>query len=541
MSKFVSLEEAMSHIADNACIVSGGFGSLGSPEELYSGLADRYEREGHPQNVTFVCGITPGDKTDSMEPYKGFNLGANKMRAPGLIGRLWVGNLTDAHALAYMVDEDKIPCYMPPMGVMCNLIRCAAARRPGLLTKVGLHTFADPRNEGCAFNESARKLGKVVELINIDGEEYLLYKAPPANVCFIRATYADEDGNLSMSHEGYIGTELEAAVAAHNGGGIVIAQVEAVVPRNSLKTRDIRIHNKLVDYIVVAKDPMNSRQCYATTKYRPELSGEQKLAGSTTKVLPLTIRKVIARRGAMELRPGIIINLGSGIPSGIGSVAVEEGIADGVTCSVESGPMGGQVQEGLSFPGVANAECIYTQTDTIDMYDGGMLDMCFLGGAEIDENGNVNVSYFGGRCIGAGGYIDISQNTKKVYLMGSFTVNNRKQGLVADIEITGDGLNIKADGDIKFVKKVQQITFSADYARENGQEVMYITERAVFRLIDKGIELVEIAPGVDLEKDILAKMAFRPAISPDLKLMDARLFGEAVMGIRDEILQKAED
>ena len=539
MSKFVSLEEAMSHIKDNDAVISGGFGSLGSPEELYSGLADRYEREGHPKNLTFVCGITPGDKTDSMEPYKGFNIGPNKMRAPGLIERLWVGNLTDAHALAYMADENKVLCYMPPMGVMCNLIRCAAAKRPGLLTKVGLHTFADPRNEGCAFNQRSRDEGKVVELMHIDGEEYLLYKTPPADVAFIRATYADEDGNLSMEHEAIIGTELEVAVAAHNNGGIVIAQVEAVVPRNTLKVRNIRIHNKLVDYIVVAKDPMNSRQCYATMKYRPELSGEQKLAGNATKVLPLTMRKVIARRAAMELTPGVIVNIGSGIPSGIGSIAAEEGISSALTCSVESGPMGGQVQEGLSFPGVANADCFYSQTDTIDMYDGGMLDMAFLGGAEIDEKGNVNVSYFGGRCIGAGGYIDISQNAKKVYLMGNFTVNNRKKGLVNDIVCTGDGLKINSDGDVKFVKKVQQITFSAEYAKENGQEVMYITERAVFRLAEDGLELIEIAPGVDLEKDVLGKMAFTPKISPDLKLMDSRLFNEAVMGIKDEVLGRA--
>ena len=534
MSKFVSLEEAMSKIKDGDAIISGGFGSLGSPEELYTGVAERFAKEGHPRNLTFVCGITPGDKTDSQEPYKGFNIGANKMAAPGLLDRLWVGNLTDAHALAYRVDNNELACYMPPMGVMCNLIRCAAAKRPGLLTKVGLHTFADPRNEGCAFNQLARDRGSVVELQVIDGEEYLLYKTPPADVAFIRATYADEDGNLSMIHEGLIGTELEVAVAAHNHGGIVIAQVEAVVPRNSLKTRDIRIHGKLVDYVVVAQDPMNSRQCYATTKYRPELSGEQKLAGNATKPLPMTLRKVIARRAAMVLKPDIIINLGSGMPSGIGSVAAEEEIGRGLTCSVESGPMGGQVQEGLSFPGVANADCIFSQTDTIDMYDGGMLDMCFLGGAEFDEKGNVNVSSFGGRAIGAGGYIDISQNTKKVYFMGTFTVNNRKKGLVSDIEITGSGLNIKADGDVKFVKKVQQITFSADYALENGQEVMYITERAVFRLVKDGLELIEIAPGVDLEKDVLAKMAFKPLVSKDLKLMDARLFNEALMGLKND-------
>ncbi|MCQ2405744.1 MAG: 3-oxoacid CoA-transferase [Oscillospiraceae bacterium] len=536
MSKFVSLEEAMSLIPDECAVISGGFGSLGSPEELYSGLADRYEREGHPKDITFVCGITPGDKTDSMEPYKGFNLGPNKMRAPGLIKTLWVGNLTDAHALAYMADRNEIFCYMPPMGVMCNLFRCAAGKRPGLLTKVGLHTFADPRNDGCCFNQKSKDGMKVVELMNIDGEEYLFYKTPPADVAFIRATYADEDGNLSMIHEGIVGTELEVAVAAHNNGGIVIAQVEAVVPRNSLKTRDIRIHNKLVDYIVVAEDPMNSRQCYATMKYRPELSGEQKLAGNATKVLPLTMRKVIARRAAMELRPGVIVNLGSGIPSGIGSIAAEEGMSSFLTCSVESGPMGGQVQEGLSFPGVANADCIFSQTDTIDMYDGGMLDMAFLGGAEFDEHGNVNVSKFAGRSIGAGGYIDISQNAKKLFLMGNFTATNKAKGLKANIECADGGLNIISDGDVKFVKNVEQITFSGEYARKLGQEVMYITERAVFRLTPDGLELIEIAPGVDLNRDVLDKMAFKPLISKDLKLMDARLFKPEVMGIKDEII-----
>ncbi|MCF0120475.1 MAG: malonate decarboxylase subunit alpha, partial [Oscillospiraceae bacterium] len=379
-----------------------------------------------------------------------------------------------------------------------------------------------PRNEGCAFNQKAREMGSVVELMELDGEEYLFYRAPKANVAFLRATYADEDGNLSMSHEAYIGTELDVAAAAHNNGGIVIAQVEAVVPRNTLPTRDIRIHNKLVDYIVVAKDPMNCRQCYATTKYRPELSGEQKLAGSATKVLPMSIRKIIARRAAMELKPGIIINLGSGMPSGIGSIAAEEDIGEGLTCSVESGPMGGQVQEGLFFPSVANAECMFSQEDVVNMYDGGMLDMAFLGGAEIDKEGNVNVSSFGGRAIGAGGYINISQNTKKVFFMGSFTVGKN------DIEITGSGLKINRDGGVKFVDKVQQITFSAEYAKRFGQEIMYITERAVFRLCDDGLELVEIAPGVDLEKDVLGKMAFTPKVSPELKLMDARLFNEAV-------------
>ncbi len=528
MSKFVSLEEAIGLIKDNDHLISGGFGSLGSPEELYTGLQERYEREGHPKNLTYICGITPGDKTESREPYQGYNLGANKLAAEGLLGRIWAGNMTDARALAYLIGENKIAGYMPPMGVMCNLIRCSAAGRPGLVTKVGLGTFADPRNEGCAFNQKAKDGEKVVKLMEVDGEEYLFYKAPRANVAFLRATYADEDGNLSMEREAYIGTELEVAVAAHNNGGIVIAQVENVVPRNSLKTRNIRIHHKLVDYIVVAKDPMNSRQCYATMKYRPELSGEQKLAGSAVKPLPFSLRKVIARRAAMELKSDLIINLGSGMPSGIGSVAAEEGIDSGLTISVESGPMGGQVQEGLSFPGVANAECIFSQTDTIDMYDGGMLDMAFLGGAEFDEAGNVNVSYYAGRCIGAGGYIDISQNAKEVCFLGTFTMGK------PDIGCTDNGLDIVSDGGVKFVKKVQQITFSGAQAVKNGQKVLYITERAVFRLTPEGLELIEIAEGVDMEKDVFGKMEFRPKVSPNLKKMDPRLFRPGVMGLKND-------
>ena len=525
MSRFVSLEEAVGLIKDGDHLISGGFGSLGSPEELYTGLAERFKREGHPRGLTYICGITPGDKTESREPYKGYNIGANKLAIDGLLGRVWAGNMTDARAIAYMIGENRIPGYMPPMGVMCNLIRCSAAGRPGLITKVGLGTFADPRNEGCAFNQKARDGEKVVRLMEIDGEEYLFYKTPRANVAFIRATYADEDGNLSMCREAYVGTELEVAVAAHNNGGIVIAQVESVVPRNSLPVREIRIHHKLVDYVVVAQDPMNSRQCYATTKYRPELSGERKLAGGAVKRLDMGLRKVIARRAAMELRPDIIINLGSGMPSGIGSVAAEEGIDAGLTMSVESGPMGGQVQEGLSFPGVANAECMFSQTDTIDMYDGGMLDMAFLGGAEIDEEGNVNVSYFAGRCIGAGGYIDISQNAKEVFFLGTFTVGKPK------IETTGTGIRIIEDGAGKFVKKVQQITFSGRQALKAGQKVMYITERAVFRLTDEGLELTEYADGADIDRDIIGKMGFVPKISPELKKMDPRLFRDCPMGL----------
>ena len=522
MAEFVTAAQAVSHIKDNDTLVIAGFGSYASPEELMQATSSRFQSVGHPKNLTVACGITPGDKTESLEPNKGMDLGLNRMKDPGLIGTVLVGNLTDARAIAYMAGRNEIAAYIPPMGVMCNLFRAVAGGRPGLITKVGLGTFADPRVEGCAVNEKAREQGSVVELMEIGGEEYLFYKSFKPDVCFLRATYADEDGNLSMVHEGVQGSELEIAVGTHNNGGIVIAQVEQVLARGSLPVKDIRIHGRLVDYVVVASDPIHARQCYARDGYRPELCGLARTPAGQTKVLPLTPRKVLARRAAMELKPGLIINIGSGIPSGIGSVAAEEGLG-GFTVSVESGPMGGEVQEGLSFPGVANAECIYQQCDTIDMYDGGMLDMAFLGFAEIDSHGNVNVSKFAGRCIGAGGFIDISQNAKKVFFMGTFS--NK-----AELTLTDDGVKVIREGSgQKFVEEVQQITFSGDYALKNGQEITYITERCVFKLTPDGLMITEIAKGIDLENDILAHMAFRPLVADEIGMMDERLFREAKM------------
>jgi len=525
MAQFVTAAQAVSHIKDNDTLIVAGFGSYASPEELMQAASDRFRSVGHPRNLTVACGITPGDKTESTEPNRGMNLGLNRMKDPGLIGTVLVGNLTDARAIAYMAGRNEIAAYIPPMGVMCNLFRAVAGGRPGLITRVGLGTFADPRIEGCAVNEKAREQGSVVDLMEIGGEEYLFYHSFKPDVCFLRATYADEDGNLSMVHEGVQGSELEIAVGTHNNGGIVIAQVEQVLARGSLPVKDIRIHGRLVDYVVVASDPIHARQCYARDGYRPELCGLTRTPAGQTKVLPLTPRKVLARRAATELRPGLIINIGSGIPSGIGSVAAEEGLG-GFTVSVESGPMGGEVQEGLSFPGVANAECIFRQCDTIDMYDGGMLDMAFLGFAEIDRHGNVNVSKFAGRCIGAGGFIDISQNAKKVFFMGTFS--NK-----ADLELTDDGIRVRAEGTgTKFVEDVQQITFSGDYALKNGQEITYLTERCVFKLTPGGLMITEIAKGIDLEADILAHMAFRPLVADEIGMMDERLFRPEKMGIK---------
>ena len=526
MPKFVTAKEAVGYIRDNAELIVGGFSTYGCAEELLEFLGARYAETGHPKNITVICGITPGDKTERTEYLQGLNLGVNKIAADGLVGTAKVGLLNDARLISKAVGANRIAGYLYPMGVVMNLFRTTAGGRPGLLTKVGLGTYCDPRQEGCAVNEKAREKGSVVELMVIDGEEYLFYKAFKPDVCFIKATYADEDGNLTMEKEAILGPELEIAVATHNKGGIVIAQVEDIVRRGSLHPKNVRIHGKLVDYVVKVQNQDNHRQCMITPKFRPELTGDIKTLEGAVEPLEMNLRKVLTRRAAMELKPGIVINLGVGIPAGIGSVAAEEGLGKGMTMSVEAGPMGGVLQGGLAFPASANPEAIFTQTDMIDMIDGGMLDMTFLGAAEIDDRGNVNVSKFGGRANGPGGFINISQNAKKVIFMGTFTVGD------PEVELTSVGLKILRDeGGIKFLKKLQQITFSGEYGVRNGQEIMFITERAVFNLAQDGLVLTELADGVDLERDICGKMEFRPIIAPDLKPMDPRLFRPEKMGL----------
>ena len=528
MAKIVTVEEAVSHVNDGMTLMLGGFSTYGSPEELLIGLAARYEKTGSPGNLSIVSGITPGDKSESHEPLKGYNVGLNLLRAEGCITSVRIA-LADARAIGYSIQENKIAGYLYPMGVLLNLTRAIAGGAPGLITKVGLGTFCDPRFEGCAVNRVAQERGAVVELMEIDGKEYLFYKAFKPDVCFIRGTYADEDGNISIEQEALIGAELEMAAATRNNGGTIIVQVAEIVKRGSIPAKSVRFHSSFVDYIVKAQHPDHHRQCYITPKYRPELTGELRTAAGVEAPMKLDLRKIIARRGAMELTPGAIINCGVGIPAAISSVAEEEGISDTFITSVESGPMGGTIQDGLAFPGVANAEAIYSQTDILNMYDGGLLDMTYLGSAEIDEKGNVNVSKFAGRSGGPGGFIDISQNAKKVCFVGMFTAGRPKP----EIEITDGGLRVVTDGsEIKYVKEVQQITFSGEQALKNGQEVMYISERAVFRLTAEGVTLIEVAPGVDMQKDVLGKMEFTPVISPELKSMDPRLFKEEKVGLK---------
>ena len=365
-------------------------------------------------------------------------------------------------------------------------------------------------------------VGEVVELVNIGGKETLAYKTFKIDACVIRAYASDETGNLSVEHSAIGDTGFDIAAATHNSGGIVIAEVKTVVKDGTLDPHRVKIPASLVDYVVVADEGMYS-QGYAAD-FRPELSGEIRVPVDGLKPMAMSNRKIIARRGAMELTKGCVINLGIGIPSGIGSVAGEEGIS--ATLSVEYGALGGVPVEGVGFGAAANPEAILDVSDVFQLYDGGFLSKTFLGFAEADMNGNVNSSKFGTRVTGPGGFIDISQNTKEVCFVGTFTAGGLKE------EVRDGKLVILQEGrERKFLNKVQQVTFSGDYANEQGQKIMFITERAVFQLTADGLVLTEIAPGVDLEKDILSQMDFKPIISRDLKLMDEAIFKDEPMGL----------
>lgn len=521
MVKIITPQEAAQLVADGDTLALGGFGAHCAPDALFAALAERYKESSHPAGLTVFTGISTGDNSQN-------DIGMNRIAIEGLIDTIIAGHLANPPKISAMAAADQMAAYTLPLGVVAQLFRAIAGKKPGVLTNVGLGTFVDPRNEGCKVNQRARGQNRdVVQLVELNGEEYLFYPSFPLNICFLRGTYADEDGNISVEHEDLTGTELEIASAVHNCGGIVVVQVEDLVQRGTIHPRKVRIHHTLVDYVVKAPASELHMQNYAASSYQPELTGEIRCPSDAIAPMAMGVRKVIARRGALELKPGCVINLGIGIPSGVGSVANEEGIADQTNLSLETGIIGGVPVEGTGFGASANPEVLFHGSDIFDLYDGGFLDMTFLGAAEIDEQGNVNVSKFGPRCPGPGGFINISQNTPNVNFMGAFTAGK------SDIRIEDGKLTVVQDGPgVKFIKKVQQITFSADYARKTGQNVTYMTERAVFKLVDGGIMLTEIAPGVDLEQDILAHMEFKPLIAEELKIMDPRIFKEEKMGLQ---------
>ncbi len=516
--KIIEAQEITNYIKNYDTIAISGSGGSGSPEALIAALMNSYQEKQTPRSITVVTGISPGNLTT--EP-----VGMNMLSADGLVGKAICAHLGMGKVFGNAIGENKFPAFAVPLGVLNHLLRAQAGHEPGIITHIGLDTFADPRINGCCANELAQKEEPIVEIMKIKNKDYLFYKTFPINVALLKATYADTKGNISFEHEAVIGEQYNMAIAAHNSGGIVIVQVEDIKEFGTLKAKDVLIHNKLVDYVVVAK-PNEALGEYNLPKYRPELTGEKRIPLTEIPKAPLNERKICGRRAAFELKKGYVINLGVGMPDIVGKVAAEEGFLDSLTLSLECGPLGGMPIGGVAFGASINPESIISTAETFDLYNGGFLDMAILGLAEVSQNGDVNVSAFGKRITGPGGFINITQSTKKIVFMGTFMAGD------LEIDIKNQKLNILKEGTKnKFVNQVEQITFSGKNALKNNIDVLYVTERAVFKLTKGGLELIEIAPGINLEKDILAHMEFKPIISKNLKFMPESIFNAGKMGL----------
>ncbi|WP_317853677.1 acyl CoA:acetate/3-ketoacid CoA transferase [Chakrabartyella piscis] len=515
----ITADEAAMLVKNGDTLTTSGFVASAIPEALNKAVEKRFLETGEPNNITYVYCGSQGNRDGR---------GAEHYAHEGLLKRFIAGHWATVPALGKMALENKMEAYNVSQGSLCHLFRDIAGHKPGCFTKVGLGTFIDPRNGGGKMNPSTTE--DIVELMTIKGQEYLFYPAFPLNICLIRGTYADESGNITFEKEVAPLEGTSVCQAVKNSGGIVVVQVERVVKYGTLDPRLVKVPGIYVDYVVVA-DPEDHQQTLSCD-YDPTLSGEKRAPDVQPAPLPLSAKKIIGRRGAVELEKDVAVNLGVGAPEFVASVASEEGIGDFMTLTVEGGPVGGVPQGGARFGSAQNPDAVIDQGYQFDFYDGGGLDLCYLGLAECDGKGNINVSRFGPRVAGCGGFINITQNTPKVFFCGTFTAG----GLKVDV-VDGKVIIVQEGRQKKFLKSVEQVTFNGDVAMQNKQQVMYMTERCVFELKEDGMHLSEIAPGIDLQTQILDVMEFAPIIDKDengeIKLMDAALFAEGLMGLKE--------
>jgi propionate CoA-transferase len=490
----ITADQAAAALRDGDTLLIGGSGGGHAvPDALLEAVGRRFRETGAPRGITALHPVGLGD---------GKTRGAGHLAQAGLLKRVVSGTFVNSPGIARLALDEEIEAYTMPQGAMSQLMREMAAGRAGLLTKVGLHTFVDPRLGG--GRQSRRATEDLVELVQFRGEEHLLYKPFTVDVAFIRGSAVDEAGNLSMEHEAVTLEMLSIAQATRRGGGLVIAQAKRLVPRGTLHPKMVKVPGILVDAFVIVPDQWQTFETYDSPAY----SGHHRVALDEVPRLAAGPRRIVARRGALELFEGAICNLGSGISTGIANVCAEEAMLDRICLTNEQGNIGGAPASGNEAGAASSPDAQLDQPYQFDFYDGGGLDLAFLSFAEFDSEGNVNVSRFGGRIVGPGGFINISQGAARVVFGGTLT----------------------AGGSRKAVRQVEQVTFSGRYARERGQQVLYVTERAVFRLGAAGPELIEIAPDLDAEQ-VVAAMEFRPAISPELRRMDPRLFADGPMGL----------
>jgi propionate CoA-transferase len=518
--RFIAAADAARLIPSGAhVLVSGSGGGHGVPEAVLEAIEQRFLADGSPRGLTLIHVVGIGDRQLK---------GAARFRHEGLLRRSITSALVDSPPLIGLALADKIESYILPQGVMSQLMREIAGGRPGLISRTGLHTFIDPRHGGGRQNASARD--ELIELITIDGQEWLRFKPLRFDVAILRGTTADEDGNVSMEQEAIPGEMLSMAQATRRQGGIVIVQVKRMAQRGTLPPRAVRIPGILVDHVVV--DPAQ-RQTYATD-YSPSYAGELRVPLAAVEPLPFGHRKIVARRAAMEFVPDAICNLGAGISTGIAAVAAEENIIDRIVLTNEQGFIGGAPLTGPDSGTAQNYDAVVDQPYQFDFYDGGGLDLAFLSFVEVDPTGSVNISRFADTIVGIGGFINISQNARHVIFSGTFTAG----GL--EVACHDGSLRIVQEGrHRKFVERIEHVSYSAPFAAQEGRTCVFVTERAVLRMVDGALELTEIAPGIDLEKDVLRHMGFRPRIAADLKRMDKRLFAPGLMNLRADLEAKA--
>ena len=491
----ITADQAAAALRDgDTLLVGGSGGGHAVPDALLEAIGRRFRATGTPRGISAVHPVGLGDGVDR---------GAGHLAQPGLLKRSVAGTLVNSPSIARMAIAEQVEAYTLPQGAVSQLMREMAAWRAGLLTKVGLNTFVDPRLGGGRQSRCATE--DLVELVTLRGEEFLFYKPFRVDVAFIRGSAIDEDGNLSMEHEAVTLEMLSIAQAARRQGGLVIAQAKRLVPRGTLHPKMVKVPGVLVDAFVIVPDQWQTYETQDSLAY----SGHHRVALDEVPKLPAGPRRIIARRGALELFEGAICNLGSGVSTGIANVAAEEAVLGRICLTNEQGNIGGAPASGNEAGAASSPDAQIDQPYQFDFYDGGGLDLAFLSFAEFDAAGNVNVSRFGGRIVGPGGFINISQGARRVIFGGTLTAGESR----------------------KAVREVEQVTFSGRYARDRGQQVLYVTERAVFGLGAAGPELLEVAPGLDVARDVLAAMAFRPAISPALRSMDPRIFAEGPMGL----------
>ncbi|BBK41145.1 acetate CoA-transferase YdiF [Allostella vacuolata] len=513
-ARILSAADAVRLIGDGRSVIVGGSQGMGVADSVLEAMNARFRADGHPRDLTVIHTTGVGDFATR---------GMGWLAEEGLVRRVIGGNYGPQPLFMKLIVANKVEAYNLPQGVLSQLYRAMAAKQPGVLTHVGLDTYMDPRHTGAKMNAVARD--ELIEVVEAAGREWLLYKSLPADVAILRGTTADEEGNVSLEEEAVTLETLSIAQAVHNNGGIVICQVKRLAPRGHLLPQAVRLPCFLVDALVVEPEAWQTWG----SKYDPSLSGEMPRPISTLAPDPLTERRVIARRGAFELHRGAVVNLGVGISTSIPNVCAEEGIDDAFYLTVESGVVGGVPGSGLNFGAAYNPRAILDQAYQFDFYDGGGLDTAFLSFAELDPEGNVNVTRFGNRADGCGGFINISQNAKRVVFMGTLVAGAKYR--------IGDGrIAIQEEGRTrKCVAAVQQVSFSGGRARDRGQPVMYVTERAVFGLEADGVVLREIAPGLRLQEDVLDWMDFAPRVAPALRTMDPRIFTTGAMGLARDL------